>query len=100
MGPRRVRACSRLTFDHRAVSRRALDPAAKAAKLGKVTPHSLRHGFGSLLHDANVPIAHISSLLGHADESFTFRTYVHRVDGPDAKERVRRSLEVAFAANA
>ncbi|MDQ3671485.1 MAG: site-specific integrase [Actinomycetota bacterium] len=105
--PKRLKADEAFVFgtrsgrplDHRAVSRRALDPAAKAAKLPPVSPHSLRHGFGSVLHDAGVPITHISALLGHADESFTYRVYVHRVTDPNTRERMRKSLDAAFASN-
>jgi integrase len=84
-------------LDHRAVARRAIDPAVKAAKItAKVTPHSLRHGFGSLLHDAGVPIAQISALLGHADEAFTYRTYVHAVHREDEVKRMRAWMRSAF----
>ena len=54
------------------------------ATLPHVSPHSIMRGFGSLLHGAGVPIAHISALLAHADESFTYRTWRSR--RPWAKE--------------
>jgi hypothetical protein len=43
-----------------------------------------------------VPIADISAALGHADEAFTFRVYVHRVENGDADARMRSNMEAAF----
>nr|WP_256985140.1 site-specific integrase [Rhodococcus sp. 06-1059B-a] len=45
-----------------------------------VTPirfHDARHTCATLMHLAGVPVAVISAWLGHADSSFTMRTYVH-----------------------
>lgn len=40
------------------------------------TPHSLRHGFASILIQQKVDIKTVSKLLGHSDVSFTYNTYV------------------------
>ncbi|ADG97875.1 integrase family protein [Segniliparus rotundus DSM 44985] len=43
----------------------------------KIRLHDARHTCGTLMHLQGVPIAVISAWLGHADASFTMRTYVH-----------------------
>lgn len=50
-----------------------------------VTRHALRHALASLLIDKGVPVPEVSSLLGHADQAFTFRTYVHARKGATKK---------------
>ncbi len=55
-----------------ALPRRGIDP---------VTPHELRHGFGSLLiGTAGVDIKTTSILLGHSSPSLTLSTYTHIAD--------------------
>ncbi|WP_333834907.1 tyrosine-type recombinase/integrase [Rubrimonas sp.] len=39
--------------------------------------HGLRHRFATLLCRSALPISDIAKVLGHADASFTLRTYVH-----------------------
>lgn len=41
-----------------------------------ITPHSLRHTFGSVLCNRGVPVPHVMDLLGHADIGSTM-IYVH-----------------------
>lgn len=40
------------------------------------TPHSLRHGYGSILLSKGVDIKIVSELLGHKDVSFTYNVYI------------------------
>lgn len=40
------------------------------------TPHSLRHGYGSVLISKGVDIKIVSELLGHTDVAFTYNTYI------------------------
>lgn len=40
-------------------------------------PHSMRHSFASRLFENNVDIKVISTILGHADISITYNTYIH-----------------------
>lgn len=42
--------------------------------------HDVRHTAGSLMADDGVPVHHIAAWLGHADNAFTLRTYVHSSD--------------------
>lgn len=41
------------------------------------TPHSLRHGYGSILLSQGVDIKTVSMLLGHKDISTTYNIYIH-----------------------
>lgn len=41
------------------------------------TPHSLRHGYGSILLSEGVDIKTVSVLLGHKDISTTYNIYIH-----------------------
>lgn len=43
----------------------------------KLTPHELRHTFGSLLIRKGVDIKVVSKLLGHKDISVTYNIYIH-----------------------
>lgn len=70
--------------------RRVLIPATKAAGFGHVddegkwqtwiTLHTFRHTCASLLFEAGRDVKQVSAWLGHADPSFTLRTYVHLMD--------------------
>lgn len=40
------------------------------------TPHSLRHGYGSILLSKGIDIKIVSELLGHSDISFTYNVYI------------------------
>jgi len=68
---------------------RVLKPAAKAAGLtverdGKrvawVSFHTFRHTCASLLFEEGRNVKQVAEWLGHADPSFTLRTYVHLMD--------------------
>jgi integrase len=60
--------------------RRALDDAKTAASLdgtdGRLSMHSLRHSFASMLAtDLELPATTLARLTGHADAGFTLRVY-------------------------
>ena len=40
------------------------------------TPHSLRHGYGSILISKGADIKLVSELLGHSDVTFTYNVYI------------------------
>ena len=56
----------------------------------QVRLHDARHIFATLMHLQGVPIALVAAWLGHADISFTMRTYVHAQ--ADALELAARSF--------
>lgn len=51
----------------------------------RLTPHELRHSFGSILYERGVDIVTISKLMGHASIDITTRLYVH--DNADLKRQ-------------
>jgi integrase/recombinase XerD len=67
-------------------ARRSIREAGEKAKLGRVTPHTLRRSTGTALSEARVPEAAAAAMMGHSLEVF-HGTYVkaHR----DALERDR-----------
>lgn len=71
-----------LTHQNNPYSRRTVERTLKRmlensdVSTKEYTPHSLRHGYGSILYQQNVPIKTISELLGHADISTTANIYI------------------------
>jgi integrase len=59
---------------------RVLAPAREAAGVDWASFHTFRHTCASLAFEAGRNIAQMSAWLGHADPSFTLRTYVHLMD--------------------
>jgi integrase len=51
--------------------------AIKNLDVPQVRLHDARHTCATLMHLQGVPIALVAAWLGHADVSFTLRTYVH-----------------------
>lgn len=50
------------------------------------SPHSLRHGYGSILISEGVDIKVVSELLGHSDVAFTYNVYIGISDKLKEKE--------------
>lgn len=46
-------------------------------KLKKLTPHELRHTYGTILRERGVDIYTIQKVLGHSDIGTTSKIYVH-----------------------
>lgn len=64
-------------FDKRGIERcldRMLERSDCVCK--EYSPHSLRHGYGSLLISKGVDIKIVSELLGHSDVAFTYNVYI------------------------
>ena len=57
-------------------------PALEKCNVRKLTPHSCRHTFASLMARAQVDPLHIQKIIGHADYSTTANIYTH----PEIKE--------------
>jgi len=64
--------------------------AIKNLEVPQVRLHHARHTCATLMHLQGVPIALVAAWLGHADVSFTLRTYVHAQ--PEALELAARSF--------
>ena len=57
---------------------RTLRTALQKAECGvSVGLHALRHTFGTNVYNNTCDVKAVSALMGHADESFTTRTYIH-----------------------
>lgn len=64
-------------------------PALEAAGTRKLTPHSTRHTFGTLLDNAGANTKSIQELIGHADYSTTANIYTH----PDI-QKLKAAIEM------
>jgi integrase len=63
----------------------------------RLSPHSLRHAYGSLLIADGVALVHVSRWLGHRKISTTEKWYVHQIESIDdlAAERMRERARLA-----
>jgi integrase len=68
-----------------------MEDAFKAAGIPRRTPHDMRHTFASYLIHAGCNVKQIAAAMGHEDEAFTLRTYVHLM--PRNDEEVRERLQ-------
>jgi integrase len=64
--------------------------AIRSLDVPQIRLHDARHTCATLMHLRGVPIALVAAWLGHADVSFTMRTYVHAQ--PEALELAARSF--------
>ena len=65
-------------YDRRQIERTLSRMMKNAGLFDKgYTPHSLRHGYGSILLSKGVDIKTVSVLLGHKDVSTTYNIYIH-----------------------
>jgi integrase len=78
-----------------------LQPAARAAGLGRVTWHQFRHIHSSLLNDLRVPVKIAQEQLGHASITTTLNVYTHVVDASHRRaiEAVEERLFVDLDSN-
>jgi integrase len=60
--------------------RRVLDLATERAGVEWVSFHAFRHTCASMLFEGGKNVRQVAEWLGHADPSFTLRTYVHLMD--------------------
>jgi integrase len=65
---------------------------------GKLTLHSLRHTFASLLIARRLDIVFVSRQLGHANPSITLGVYAHLYARADHAETARDAIEASHAA--
>ena len=80
----------------RSLVRNILQRACKAAKLGPVNPHRLRHSFACHLRDAGAPLEDVQHLLGH-EKIQTTEIYA-RASDPRLRDTYRRCFERTAAA--
>jgi integrase len=65
---------------HRSTIARRFHERLKAAGIGPMRLHDLRHTYGSLLMSQGVPLKMISELMGHASIEVTADIYLHTLD--------------------
>jgi integrase len=78
---------------------RDFQAAAKGSRLGpdaSLTPHSLRHGYGSKLIAKGCTPVYVSRRMGHANVAITMRVYAHEFEAQRAPED-ERTTEVLDA---
>jgi integrase len=69
----------------RSLHKHGLLPTLKAAELPHFTIHSLRHFHASALLLAGVPVAEVSSRLGHKNAAITMHIYTHFLRGAESR---------------
>ena len=65
---------------------------------GKLTLHSLRHGYASLLIANGLNVVFVSRQLGHANPSITLEVYAHLFQRADHAHTASEALETSLAA--
>ena len=65
---------------------------------GRLSLHSLRHGYASLLIGSNVNPQFVSRQLGHANPSVTLEVYSHLFARREHGDLARQALEASYAA--
>jgi len=79
------------TLDRRTLLSRQLKPAAKAAGLGNVTWHLLRHSNATLHDSLGTPLGTVQALLGHSSSEITRQVYLHSL--PEDRRLAAEKLE-------
>lgn len=80
--------------------RSRMDALIKNNELPRVTMHGLRHTYASMLINQGVPIAEVSSELGHSSIDITLRTYTHLfADASTASKRISALMDNLMAPN-
>jgi integrase len=65
---------------------------------GRLSLHSLRHGFASLLIAKGLNVVFVSRQLGHASPAITLEVYAHLFEQADHAATAREALEASYAA--
>jgi integrase len=63
---------------------------------GRLSLHSLRHGYASLLIGRGLPLLFISRQLGHSKPSMTLNVYAHEFARRESGAAARQALESAY----
>src|SRR5689334_970592 len=86
--------------DQRPVGRAFRDSVSRAGLQvpGRLSLHSLRHGFASLLIAEGLHVAFVSRQLGHANPTITLGVYAHLFERADHAAAARGALEASYAA--
>jgi integrase len=64
---------------------------------GRLSLHSLRHGFASLLIAEGMNVVFVSRQLGHANPTITLTTYAHLFERADHATAAREALDASYS---
>jgi integrase len=67
---------------------------------GRLSLHSLRHGYASLLISRGLNVVFVSRQLGHANPNITLEVYAHLFERANHDTTARDALETSYAAMA
>ena len=102
--PHHLVFCSALGrgLDYRVVGKafRATVIRSGITATGRLSLHSLRHGFASLLIAKGLNVVFVSRQLGHANPTVTLSTYAHLFERADHAQAASEALEASYAATA
>lgn len=65
---------------------------------GRLSLHSLRHGYASMLIGSRLDVVFVSRQLGHANPNVTLRVYAHAFAHREHAYRARAPLSITYAA--
>lgn len=65
---------------------------------GRLSLHSLRHGYASLLIAKGLNVVFVSRQLGHANPNITLEVYAHLFECADHGAAARDAIEASYAA--
>jgi integrase len=90
------------SLDYRDVGEafRATVKRAAITATGRLTLHSLRHGYASLLIAKGLNVVFVSRQLGHANPTVTLSTYAHLFERADHAHAASEALEASYKAMA
>jgi integrase len=75
----------------------AVEAAGLAVPGERLTLHSLRHGFASLLIANGLNVVYVSRQLGHANANVTLEVYAHLFQQADHADTARAALDTSYA---
>jgi integrase len=78
--------------------RQALKRAGLAGGARRLTLHSLRHGYASLLIASGLDVVFVSRQLGHANPNITLEVYAHLFERGDHAQAASDALEASYEA--
>jgi len=90
-------------LDYRRVGddfRQAIKRAGIQTARERLSLHSLRHGFSSMLIASGLNVVFVSRQLGHANPGITLKTYAHLFDQADNAAAARQALDRSYSAMA
>ena len=97
--PEQLVFCSRdvrgLDYRHAGEAFRAAVEAAGVTAPGRLSLHSFRHAFASLLISRGLNVVYVSRQLGHANPTVTLSTYAHLFERADHASTARAALDAS-----